>query len=145
MDFIPQIYSIGYSGIPPADILAYAKSVNALVVDTRISPRSRNPVYTRKRLTELMGERYQHIRNFGNQNFKGGEIMIQDFDAGLAEVRADLESRPVMLMCVCSSHTTCHRNVVIEMLLSHYPQATVTHLSKHDVRDTLYPSQLKLF
>ena len=109
-----RVYGVGYSKKQPADILRLAMQLDAIVFDVRLSPRSRRPEWSRKRLTEALGDRYQHVPEFGNINYKGGPIEIKDFTAGLAQVRAS--GKPVILMCVCGDPAKCHRTMVGRLL-----------------------------
>lgn len=105
-----QVYGIGYSGRTPDEIKALAEALDATVFDVRFSPRSRVPHWSGKRLSALLGTRYQHVRAFGNANYKGGPIAIVDFEAGL---RLILESpKSVILMCVCKNPAICHRTTI---------------------------------
>jgi len=119
-----QVYGVGYSKKQPADILRLAMQLDAIVYDVRYSPRSRRPEWSRKRLTEALGDRYQHTPQFGNANYKvkGGPIEIKDFAAGLAMVRAS--DKPVILMCVCGDPNKCHRTVVGRLLRQYAIQYT---------------------
>jgi uncharacterized protein (DUF488 family) len=109
-----EVYGISYSKKQPADILRRAMQLDAVVFDVRLSPRSRRPEWNKGRLQDAMGDRYQHVPEFGNINYKGGPVKIQDFDAGEALVRQS--PKPVILMCVCSDPAKCHRTVVGKML-----------------------------
>ena len=109
-----RVYTLGYSGRKPAEILQIAEGLDAVVFDVRFSPRSRVPHWSRKRLTELLGDRYLHIRALGNRNYRGGPIELEDFPAGL-ELIQDSE-RPVILMCACKDPAICHRSTIADML-----------------------------
>lgn len=108
------IYTLGYSGRKAKDIKHIAEELDAVVFDIRYSPRSRNPDFSGKRLRELLAERYQHIRAFGNSNYRSGPIALVDFDAGLEAIRQS--EKPVILMCVCKDAVICHRTTIAEHL-----------------------------
>ncbi len=126
-----KIYTLGYSGWRPEAVRAQAETLDAVVVDVRWSPRSRNPQWTRKRLTELLGARYRHVKAFGNLNYKGGPIKLANPEAGLAEIRPILEAgQPVILMCVCKEVERCHRQDVAAYLVAHLGEdVVVKHLT----------------
>lgn len=109
-----KVYGIGYSKRTQDEIKKLALTLDATVFDVRFSPRSRNPVWSGKRLAEALGDRYEHVRDFGNRNFKGGPIDLVNFAGGLQRV---LDSpKPVILMCVCGDPKKCHRTTVGKLL-----------------------------
>ena len=73
-----MIYTIGYTGIPFAQLQAFLDAHQAFLVDIRYSPRSRNPVYNQKALQAALSGRYVHVGELGNRNYKGGPIAIVD-------------------------------------------------------------------
>ena len=109
-----RVYTLGYSGRSPAEIRQFAEGLDAIVFDVRFSPRSRVPHWSRKRLSEFLGDRYQHVRALGNRNYRSGPIELEDFPAGLALIQ-DSE-RPVILMCACRDSASCHRTTIAGML-----------------------------
>lgn len=109
-----QIFTLGYSGRKPADILAWLNHLDADLFDIRFSPASRHPMWTGKGLKQVMGERYRHIKALGNENYKGGPIKLVDWSSGLSAIRAS--TRAVVLMCACGNPAECHRTTVAELL-----------------------------
>lgn len=110
-----QIYTLGYTGRRPGEIYALAEQLDATVCDIRFSPRSRVPRWNKGRLEVLLGDRYMHIQELGNQNYKtGGPVEIVDLDAGLARIQD--HPRPVILMCACKDLAGCHRAVIRDHL-----------------------------
>lgn len=109
-----KIYTIGYTGRKPEEIKQAVRERGAVLLDIRFSPRSRVPQWTKKRLTELLGERYKHVKALGNINYKGGPIELVDFEAGKAII--DGFEVPVVLMCACKDQHRCHRTTVAQML-----------------------------
>lgn len=83
------LYTFGYSGKQPEELLALAEQLDAIVADIRFSPRSRVPHWNSGRLARLLGDRYRHLPALGNRSYKDGPIEIVDLDAGIAQV-ADL-------------------------------------------------------
>ena len=82
-----------------------------------MSPRSRNPDYSGKRLTERLGDRYVWLNQFGNRNCRGGPIRLVDFKAGALRVEELIDSgRTCILTCGCADVNTCHRKHVAEAL-----------------------------
>lgn len=146
-----MLYTIGYTGISAQDLKNAAIANDWQIVDIRFTPASRNPVWSRLRLTELMGERYTHLKELGNVNYKnGGPIQLVNPASGAAVIRGYLLVRPVVLMCVCADVETCHRKNAAEYLAEALGE-TITHLTPVDLRASLPTpppppiQQLKLF
>lgn len=122
-----KIYTFGYSGRQPQELAAIANFLNALVVDVRYSPFSRNAVWNKKELVALLDKRYRHVKALGNVNYKGGPIKLLDPEKGIEEVRLLLAESPIILICVCKSVHWCHRKVAAE-LLGEATGAEIVHL-----------------
>lgn len=108
------VYTYGYQGRDPDELHKIALTLNATVFDIRYSPRSRNFKWSGTNLRNVLGDRYKHVRAFGNKNYKGGPIEIVNFAAGLDEVMSS--PRPVILMCVCKDPKICHRTTIANTL-----------------------------
>jgi len=112
-----QLYDMGYGTIKKVGALHdFVKANNAVLVDVRFSPRARNPDYNKNALMDRFGTRYLHITQLGNKDYKGDGIDFVDLEAGLKLVAAELEYRPVILMCACWQRSTCHRLAIVEAL-----------------------------
>jgi uncharacterized protein (DUF488 family) len=110
-----MIYTAGYYGRQPEELLALAEERDAIVFDIRIHPASRMPGWSGGRLARFLGERYRHVPELGNRAYKsGGPVEIADLETGLAQVLAS--PRPVILLCACRDFERCHRRVVAEAL-----------------------------
>ena len=111
------IYLFGYSG-KTDDQIEKAIGKNGLLIDIRYSPKTRRPDYSRAGLIRTFGERYHHIRELGNANYKVGGIRLADPDAGLKRIDAlaNEHQGPLFLMCACEDGRTCHRRQVGELL-----------------------------
>lgn len=111
---IATIYTCGYTSTKPGQWQSAAKKLDLTVIDTRISPISRNAeAWNKEALQALLGNRYVHVRELGNRNYRGGEIAILDLPRGTAQVVPYLRSgKSILLMCACTSHHTCHRTIV---------------------------------
>jgi hypothetical protein len=72
-----------------------------------------------------------HIPAFGNPNYKGGPIRLVDKAEGVRIVAELMESRTVVLMCVCADHKSCHRSVAANAI-SEATGAETVHLSPSD-------------
>lgn len=114
----PTIYTIGYSGSTPQDIHKFVEELDAILVDIRYSPKSRQPQWNSGALYSTFPRgRYTWARSLGNRNYNNdGPIQLDDPDLGLALVRALTRSLSVILMCGCRDVRRCHRKVAAEYL-----------------------------
>ena len=129
------VYTLGYTGLTPGALLAAATTLGAVIADIRIAPRSRNPVWNKKRLIEAWGARYVYVGELGNRNYKGefgDDVLLVDVETGVAAIAALLERQPVILMCACVEAASCHRTPAAEAVAAH-TGAQIVHLSAADV------------
>jgi len=106
------LYTYGYGVTKATTLLKVAEKLGACVIDTRLSPRSRLPEWNKGALTSLFGDRYAHVREFGNVNYKikGMEnVRLADDDAGIAILQSWSLNRPAILLCMCPTVEKCHR------------------------------------
>ena len=106
---------MGYWGKDLAQIKQIAEKLDATVFDIRYSPGSRNPQFRGRRMAEALGDRYMHVRAFGNKNYKGGPIQILDFASGLNMVIYHPRQN-IILLCVCKDPKICHRTIISNKL-----------------------------
>jgi rhodanese-related sulfurtransferase len=110
-----RLFTTGYTGKKPDDLLALAELNDAVVVDIRKSADSRWPHWKGAALADLLGGRYRHVPQLGNNNYKsGGQIVIADIEAGARIVLAIRQ--PVIMLCACERDAHCHRRVVADAL-----------------------------
>jgi uncharacterized protein (DUF488 family) len=126
------IYTIGYTGWKPEQILSTLERLDATLLDIRYKPRSRVPQWNKGPLERTLGTRYLHVPELGNVNYKGSveDILIADLPGGTEVLRRfHQENRNVVLMCVCEDVSTCHRKVVAEAMAKSLGVA-VCHLGR---------------
>ena len=113
-----MIYTLGYSGWLPTHLEKTVTDLDAVLCDIRYSPASRNPQWSKKQLSALLGARYLHIQALGNVNYRnGGAIALADFPSGKQAVEPIRASgQQIILMCACRDVTTCHRLVAGQQL-----------------------------
>lgn len=111
---VKTVYTFGYQGQQPYQLLQALERMGAVLFDIRYSARSRIHCWNGDVLAKTFGERYRYVPELGNINYRGGPIQIANLEKGIEKVL--LEERPVVLMCVCSDYGTCHRRVVAEAL-----------------------------
>lgn len=121
------LYTFGYSGRRPEELLALAEQLDAIITDIRFSPRSRVPQWSGGRLVRFLGDRYCHLPALGNRNYKGGPMELVDPETGIAQVADLLAHQPVVLLCVCADVERCHRRLAAEAITARYG-VSVTHL-----------------
>jgi uncharacterized protein (DUF488 family) len=109
-----EVYTAGYSGRTPEVFKKIVVQMDAVVLDIRFSPVSRNPRCGKGSLECLLNERYKHVRAFGNRNYRGGAIELVDPEAGVKIV--EKLKKTAILLCVCADYESCHRKVVAELL-----------------------------
>ena len=136
------IYTLGYSGWHVDDVVNMLKELDAILIDVRMAPRSRNPAFNGTSLARL-GDGYAWLREFGNRNYKGGPIEIVDFEAGVTKVVQMTRLRKaLLLLCGCPDVNTCHRKIVADRLAKLW-SANVVHLSPPPKQEN--PKQQLLF
>ena len=112
--------------------------LDAILVDVRMVPRSRAPIWNSGVLARRLGERYFWLRAFGNRNYKGTfeQIEIVDFTAGEQRLRELTATGPtarkaIILFCGCPDVSTCHRKVLADWLAKSWG-SEVIHLTRPD-------------
>ena len=113
----PPVYLFGYSG-KTLEQIARALGDDGRLIDIRYSPRSRKAGFSRSGLERTFGDRYHHVRELGNVDYRSGGIHLADSEAGLRTVEALAAERggPLFLMCACEDGTYCHRAEVGRLL-----------------------------
>ena len=139
------IYTLGYVGWKMEEIEAVVKRLDAILVDVRMVPRSRAPIWNGSTLHKRLGDRYVWLRELGNRNYKGtvDQIEIADFPAGATKLQAIAATgRAIILLCGCPDVATCHRKVLAEWLAQAW-KAGIVHLTRPD--NGIRSGQPKLF
>jgi uncharacterized protein (DUF488 family) len=126
-----NIFTFGYQGKRAVDLMARLVELDAVLCDVRLSPRSRwQPEWNQNQLVKLMGDRYLHLPALGNRNYRGdGPVEIADLSIGLRTVLDLAATRSVVLMCVCSKLTGCHRETIAEALHERSVETEELHLN----------------
>lgn len=96
---VTQLYSAGYEGMDHATFIATVQARDFMVMDVRFTPSSRNPDWSRSRLSKALGERYVHVPELGNRNYRGdmgSGIIIANADVGLARLALELSRKSVV-------------------------------------------------
>jgi uncharacterized protein (DUF488 family) len=130
----PRLVSIGYEGRSAEDLVCElgAQGVDVLV-DVRLTPLSRKPGLSKRRLAERLAEAgidYLHLKALGNpkenrQPFWDGrisdgceafnELLASDEpQAALQTIVELMNTSTVAILCFERDHDRCHRQVVTE-------------------------------
>lgn len=111
-----MIYTIGYQGKTPKELLMIAEAVDGIIFDIRYKPYSSDIRFNRSKLEQYLGERYRHVKELGNVNYHGTyeEIEIKDLEKGIEMI--EQSEKTVILMCGCWNYRTCHRRFIAERL-----------------------------
>lgn len=121
-----MFYSFGYQGLKPEMVLSFLQDKDSLLFDVRLSPRSRIPGWNGDDLRRLLQDKYHHVSNLGNVNYRGGSVKIRNMDAGVNLLVRFHRLHNIALMCVCRDHATCHRSHITRELISRgYPVGEV--------------------
>ncbi len=126
------IYTLGYVGWKIEDIEVVIGRLDATLVDVRMVPRSRAPIWNGSTLHKRLGDRYVSVRELGNRNYKGtvDQIEIADFPVGAAKLQTiAADGRAIVLLCGCPDVAACHRKVLAEWLAQAW-KAEVVHLTR---------------
>jgi uncharacterized protein (DUF488 family) len=124
-----RLYTVGYAGWTLEQLTRMVEELHALLLDIRYSPNSRQPQWRRRELAVHFGERYVHVQALGNVNYRGGEMLISDYDAGKRLVQEYLAAgRNTILMCACARVAQCHRLSVAARLEADLGLGPTEHL-----------------
>lgn len=107
-----MLYTLGYAGRSPVQVLELVTALDAIVVDIRYHPHSGHAGWGRRSLECRFGERYLWVGELGNRSHRQGVIEIPDLAGGVAIVVDLLTSSSVVLMCSCRGFDNCHRRPV---------------------------------
>lgn len=114
---IHPIFTAGYSGHSPTELLRAVETQRATVLDVRFKPQSRVPGWSEGELSHLLGSRYYHVQELGNPGaFDGGGMRLQNERAGIQILAGFVKQSPVILLCGCSQFENCHRALISRKL-----------------------------
>jgi len=122
-----KIYTIGYTSTAPEELIEVVNSLAAKLVDIRISPYSKDYRWRQKSLQQYFADKYFHIKEFGNENYKIGSIKVSNSELGIVKIKPFIKNQPVILLCACYDHEKCHRNQVSTILAEEF-HLEVEHL-----------------
>jgi uncharacterized protein (DUF488 family) len=115
------LYTFGYSGRTTNEAALVRPVLNAVLVDVRYRPYSKEAGWSRRDLQRLLSrDDYRWLEAFGNVNYKGEEgpqVVLRNPTKGLAVLRSIYEAgENAVLMCACPNYARCHRRDVAELV-----------------------------
>jgi hypothetical protein len=121
------LYDCGYQEIKKLDkLVGLVGALDAILVDVRYSPNSRDPQWRQRALKEKLGFRYFHCRDLGNAIYKqGGSIEFVDLPRGIATLARFLQEKNVIILCACWNRENCHRVKIAEAFEREYGQKSI--------------------
>ena len=97
-----------------SDLKDFCDNKDIIIIDIRYSPYSKMRIFWNKDyLSGVFKDKYIHIKELGNMNYKGKEIKINDLDTGLSKIKSFI-SKDVILLCSCKDYNKCHRKIISE-------------------------------
>lgn len=143
------VYSIGYSAWRIDELVAEVERLDATLIDTRHVPFSQwRPEWSKPNLQRRLGARYRHVAGFGNLRYREPSpdaILLADPEAALNEVEPLLACGPLLVMCACRDHETCHRREVTRLLAERYGVEVVLLAPKEADAAATRADQMRLF
>jgi hypothetical protein len=121
------LYDCGYQEIKKLDkLVSLVDAFDAILVDVRYSPNSRDPQWRRKAIEKKLGLRYIHLKDLGNISYKqAGSIKFVDLPRGIATLARFLQANNVIILCACWHREICHRVKIGEVLEHEYGQKSI--------------------
>ncbi len=106
-----KFFTTGYDGKEIGQLSALLDFHEAVLADIRFAPVSRHLEWRRDYLKLLLKNRYRHVSQLGNRNYKtGGAIQIHNLEIGVRLIES--WETNVILLCACEDLENCHRRVV---------------------------------
>ena len=110
------IYTAGYNNWTDDSFKEITDELNAVVIDIRYSANAFLPFWTKKYLQKMFGDRYKHIPQLGNKNYRYRGFQIEIDDINKCNIVIDLmrSGTNCILLCACVDYEKCHRKIVAE-------------------------------
>jgi uncharacterized protein (DUF488 family) len=141
------IFTVGYEGRSQDELLQLLESAGVTtVVDLRLTPISRKPGLSKKRLADWLGHAqidYLHLPALGNprdnrEGFRKGEsrsrarfkscMRAPQAIVAIQELCSRAATQRVALLCFERDAECCHRGMVSDELMHHEPGLKIQHL-----------------
>src|SRR5882762_4591587 len=123
------IYTFGYGGRQVQTLAALVALHEAILIDVRLKPWTKQPGWSLGELKMVFTDRYHWVQALGNTNFeKGGKVRLKDEKKGIGLlVQMVRAGESPILLCGERDPSGCHRSVIAN-LVAKLTGATVVHL-----------------
>ena len=123
------VYTFGYGGRQVETLAALVALHEAVVIDVRLKPWTKQPGWSLAELKTVFADRYHWVQALGNTNFeKGGKVRLKDEKNGIGVlVKMIRAGESPILLCGERDPSGCHRTVIAN-LVAKLTGATVVHL-----------------
>ncbi len=113
---VPQrIYTTGYTDRDIALLPALLTSLDAILIDIRFTPISKQLQWQKDYLRLLLKDKYLHVSYLGNRSSKeSGKQSIQNISLGI-KIITELKKN-LLIMCECERIEACHRQEISRRL-----------------------------
>ena len=109
-----KFYTTSSAGKDINDLKPLLTTLDAVLVDIRLSPNSEVMFWQQIYLKTLLREKYLHIPQLGNRAHQGNKATIHHLELGI-KILTSLNSNAV-LMCQCADPKICHRLIIAREL-----------------------------
>jgi uncharacterized protein (DUF488 family) len=135
---VTTLYTLGYTGLLPAQILQFCQSLSgfARIADIRDSPWSKHERWDFTSLTTNWGDRYRHVQSLGNMGRHQGRFELRDAAIGVQEIATLLHDGDVILLCACEEVLSCHRLRAAEACREGSDGLEVVHVTARELIDS---------
>jgi len=123
------IYTFGYGGRQVETLAALVALHQAVVIDVRLKPWTKQPGWSLSELKTVFADCYHWVQALGNTNFeKGGKVRLKDEQTGIEGlVKMIRAGESPILLCGERDPSGCHRTVIAN-LVAKLTDAQVIHL-----------------
>ncbi len=113
---LPQrIYTTGYTDRDIALLPALLTTLDAILIDIRFTPTSKQLQWQKDYLRLLLKDKYLHVSHLGNRSSKeSGKQSIQNINLGI-KIITELKTN-LLIMCECQRIEACHRQEISRRL-----------------------------
>lgn len=122
------VYSVGYSLGGAEEHVETLVNQGALLIDTRLSPKSWRAGWQKADLERKYKDKYHWAGNYlGNVNYNNDKpITLKNPAVGIRGLMTYLrEEYDLILLCQCPDYESCHRKVIADLLLQQAPEVQI--------------------